>query len=336
MMKTSKKLIAAAVSAVLMLSAMPLSAGAAMTGPPASIMQMYERIAKWENVSLDDCFIEVGALRDSTVITPNKLYHITILHNSPCRVTVRPGTELTPEDVSEAWRSYLIATDSINGAYGLDSEPQVTETETEGTYLVEMAEVWRHGDYPFVDALTMIPQVEKIEGEYGYWTFSRANSGGFECLTFQCDFEPTAEDFPNLNVSDISYDNYNQRWELRLNGNNSEIASYQDYFAAYSLMRSLDFVKELGYTYFETDLADFGDDTRIPIGEYEPVFHRGDLNWDGEVDIVDAVLLARLTGEDSEIPLAESGYVNADLDGDGLITLRDVTVILNRAANIRS
>lgn len=334
-MKTSKKLIAAAVSAVLMLGAMPVSASAAMTGPPASIMQMYERIAEWENVSVDDCIIKIGTVRDSTIVTPNKLYSVSVWQRGPLRVTVKPGTELTPEEVSDAWRRYLTETDRLEGAYGLNSVPQITETETEGTYLVEMDEVWRHGAYIFPDSLTMIPQVEKIEGQYRYHTDDRVNSGYISRILFQCDFTPAPEDFPDLNISSISYSDFYQSWDLRLRGEDTEYGSFHDYYSAYTLMKSLDFVWDVGYEYASTELADYNEDSFIYIDDYEPIFHRGDLNWDGEVDIVDAVLLARLTAEDTDIPLAESSYVNADTDGDGLITLRDVTVILNRAANIQ-
>lgn len=328
-MKTKKKLLAAAVSAVLMLSAMPFSAGAAMTGPADSVMQMYERIAEWENVSLEDCYIKVGDVRDVTLFTPNKPYSITIWNRDPFRVTVKPGTTLTPEDVSDAWRAYMTALGQIDNAYGLDTVPEVTETETEGTYLVYLEDAWRHGVYIFPDSLTLIPQVERIEGKYGYHTDSRANYGEIPFLVFQCDITPTAEDFPGLNVKSIRYDeSFYNAWLLELNEKNN----YREYVKAYQIMQSLDYVHDLYFPYSETALYDTSEDVSIPIGDYETVFLRGDLNKDGEVDVMDAVLLARLTAEDTDIPVSESGIVNADADGDGLLTLRDVTLILEKAA----
>lgn len=334
-MKATKKLLAAAVSTVLALGALPFSAHAAVTGPPASIMQMYERIAEWDGVSVDDCFTEIGALRGAALITPKKMYFIDIWQSGPLRVTVKEGTELTPEDVSGAWRDYLTATGGLDGAYGLDSVPEIMETETAGTYLVEMDEVWRHGDYPFADALTLLPNVEKIEGQYGYHTDSRPNTVRIYCIRFQCDFTPAPEDFPELDVADISHSEYTDAWELTLPYDAWDSSSYPDYFAAYAALRSLDFVRDVHMGWITTEVADGNEDATIRIGEYEPVFYRGDLNTDGQIDLRDAVLLARLTAEDSEIPAAKLGLVNADADGDGFVTLRDVTAVLEKIANIQ-
>lgn len=334
-MKATKKLLAAAMSAALALGALPLSASAAMTGPPASIVQMYERIAEWENVSLDDCFTEIGGLWDAKLITPNKMYFIDVYKDEWLRVTVKAGTVLTPEDVSNAWRDYLIATGDLEGAYGLDETPIVTETETKGTYLVKMDEVWRHGVYIFPDSLTTIPHVEKIEGQYRYHTDSRPNHVMIYCLRFQCDFTPTAEDFPELDVADISYSDRSNTWELVLPYSAWDKSSYPDYFAAYAYMRSLDFVHDVKMGWITTELADASEDATIRIDEYEPVFYRGDLNKDGQLDIRDAVWLARLTAEDNEIPVEALGLANADADGDGLVTLRDITAVLEKIAAMR-
>lgn len=334
-MKATKKLLAAAVSTVLALGALPISAHAAVTGPPASIMQMYERIAEWENVSVDDCFIEIGDIRDARLITPNKMYFITVWDGDWLRVTVKEGTELTPEDVSDAWRNYLTATGRLEGAYGLDSIPVVAETETPGTYLVQMNEVWRHGVYIFPDCLTTIPNVVKIEGQYNYNTSSRVNHETILCLSFQCDFTPTAEDFPDIEIEEIRRSQWSDGWELVLPAeSNRQYASYQDYFAAYVSLRSLDFVRNVDMGYMITEMYDPNEDATIQMDEYEPVFYRGDLNTDGQIDLRDAVLLARLTAEDNEIPAAKLGLVNADADGDGLVTLRDVTAVLEKAADI--
>ena len=56
----------------------------------------------------------------------------------------------------------------------------------------------------------------------------------------------------------------------------------------------------------------------------------GDVNGDGEVSIADAVLLCRITAEDScdDITLTEQSFIAADYDKDNLITILDVMKLL--------
>ena len=55
----------------------------------------------------------------------------------------------------------------------------------------------------------------------------------------------------------------------------------------------------------------------------------GDVNCDGKVDVTDSVLLSRFVCEDSEAVLSEQGKINADIDGDGRLTMDDNTLLLN-------
>lgn len=53
----------------------------------------------------------------------------------------------------------------------------------------------------------------------------------------------------------------------------------------------------------------------------------GDLNLDGKIEVTDAVLLHRLLNEEM-LTLGAAAYANADCEQDGLLTIADVTLIL--------
>ena len=52
-----------------------------------------------------------------------------------------------------------------------------------------------------------------------------------------------------------------------------------------------------------------------------------DVNGNGSVNIADAVLLARLVSEDSSAPYPK--YGNPDVNGDGVLTVEDIRIVLN-------
>ena len=54
----------------------------------------------------------------------------------------------------------------------------------------------------------------------------------------------------------------------------------------------------------------------------------GDANGDGEVDVSDAVLLARYANEDKEANISDLGRLNGDVNGDGQTDMFDVTDIV--------
>ena len=58
----------------------------------------------------------------------------------------------------------------------------------------------------------------------------------------------------------------------------------------------------------------------------------GDVNCDGKVDVTDSVLLSRFVCEDPEAVLSEQGKINADMNGDGRLTMDDNTLLLNLIA----
>ena len=60
----------------------------------------------------------------------------------------------------------------------------------------------------------------------------------------------------------------------------------------------------------------------------------GDVNLDGDVDVSDAVLLARYVAEDSGANIQAQGKINADVDGVTGLTGDDVIQILKYIAKI--
>ena len=60
----------------------------------------------------------------------------------------------------------------------------------------------------------------------------------------------------------------------------------------------------------------------------------GDINIDCEINVSDAVLIARIISEDATLNLTSTGMGNADVDGDGLLTLHDTATLLRRRANL--
>ena len=60
----------------------------------------------------------------------------------------------------------------------------------------------------------------------------------------------------------------------------------------------------------------------------------GDVNCSGNVDVSDAVLLARFIAEDSKAAISAEGKINADCNGDREYTGADTTLILQFIAKI--
>ena len=77
-----------------------------------------------------------------------------------------------------------------------------------------------------------------------------------------------------------------------------------------------------------------------PVIENEPLIGQnalaiaGDVTLDCEVDVKDAVLLARFCTEDSTAVITNQGKQNADVNGSGNIDLDDVTAILRKIAKL--
>ena len=61
---------------------------------------------------------------------------------------------------------------------------------------------------------------------------------------------------------------------------------------------------------------------------------RGDLNLDGERDVKDAVMLARLIGQDTDLNISDQGLANAECDGVEGITPDDLVMLLRVIADL--
>ena len=62
----------------------------------------------------------------------------------------------------------------------------------------------------------------------------------------------------------------------------------------------------------------------------------GDVDCSGDVNVADAVLLARFCAEDKEITVSAQGKANANVNGDDAVNNDDLTVILEYLAGLRT
>ena len=58
----------------------------------------------------------------------------------------------------------------------------------------------------------------------------------------------------------------------------------------------------------------------------------GDIDHNGEINVMDSVMLARLVSEDTALEISEVGILNADVNADGLIRSDDLTALLKYLA----
>ena len=60
---------------------------------------------------------------------------------------------------------------------------------------------------------------------------------------------------------------------------------------------------------------------------------RGDADESGNVDVMDAVMIARIVGEDGTVEIGETGKRNADLNGSGAVEAQDLSTLLEYLAH---
>lgn len=314
----------------------------------APLQQYYNRIAGWENTTLDNCII----LSDRTMLTPNKPYHIEKTRCSPYRFYLKEGTTLDKDELLAKWRQMML--DAGYAGENLDAmlERDIGGMEfeaSEGGYLVKNARD-DYGGVTLADCLKRFPQVMRIETEYCYMTYDRVNYSGDYCFTFRSSREISAADFPGINLSQLELgpeEILPIRCRLWL-----ATSDYASYFQAAQILQSLDFVSGLNLNFSATELADLQEDTPMRLG-FETIFARydpetaleikseraaveayGDMNEDGTIDISDAVLLARFAAEDPDANIARAVINHADLDSDGYVNSSDVIVILRYIAKL--
>ena len=97
---------------------------------------------------------------------------------------------------------------------------------------------------------------------------------------------------------------------------------------------------EAGTTVTETTAADTEPAATTTVSDVsEPIAEaglRGDVDCSGDVNVADAVLLARFCAEDSGITVSAQGKLNANVSGDSDITTDDLGQILEYLAGIRT
>ena len=64
---------------------------------------------------------------------------------------------------------------------------------------------------------------------------------------------------------------------------------------------------------------------------------KGDINWDGEIDLTDAVIALKvLVGSDvSSMIVLDYGLSNSDANGDDMIGLSEILYIMQKIAELR-
>jgi hypothetical protein len=96
--------------------------------------------------------------------------------------------------------------------------------------------------------------------------------------------------------------------------------------------------KAINVNYITIRFAEGNVGYQVEIPEEKPPVKilRGDVNNDLEINISDAVLLARMLAEDTTVKISEQGKLNADANADGDITPEDNTAILRHLAGIET
>ncbi len=304
---------------------------------------MYERIARWQETTVDQCIV----VSDTQFLTPTKPYQIVRLRYSPYRITFRQGTKPDWDVILNQWIETLREggypeniLESFN--YELPDMPESAEFANVYDFRTTQ-DAW--AQYSLLDVLEEIPEVEKIEAQFGYRTDSQANSSGSYRISL-----PLLEDASALNLSGIQEivdsPEYNRTYVY---------LDTMDYAAYFDAIRQLHAGgrTDAGLAYTQTELASAMDDAYYVIPYYETLYEcsetelqpetslllanvtaYGDMNEDGTVDISDAVMLARFAAEDSSVRISQAAVSHADFDGDGNVTGSDVIVILRYIAKL--
>ena len=285
-----------------------------------------ERIAGWENVTLQDCFLLRTQSGNAQVLTPEHPYTIQYFRTGPYRITFSGDNVPKEEEVLEKWAEMLRDT-----SYR-DQELHCTFKPAEYGY-----DVMANMGILLEECLKSFPQTESIDAQYAYRTDDRANhyDGGYAydySYCFQCDRTPVPEDFPSLDVASIRKDEPTGAWKLYLNND-----QYSDYFAGFRTMLDSEIVKNLGFDYIITQLFDDRDDAQMDLPERTVVWERtisGDLDGDGSISAYDASLVLRGANEitagieAANRTLTPAQEALGDVDGDGELTAFDASCIL--------
>lgn len=304
--------------------------GVQNTAQSKSMQAYFERIAGWENTTLDDCYI----LNGTQLLTPEKPYSVAYRQCSPYCFYLKRGTKPDADAIRKKWREMMIAAGYPDDSR-LDNEIGKMRFEfSQGGYLIQDART-EFASASIIDCLQSFPNVERVTAQFCYTTDDRVNGSGSYQFYFTSDRALTKADFPQLSVKEMAQQLVNivpgeeqpTLYSLRLSSER-----YQDYYAAVPYLLSLDFISDLKLGYMLTALADLNDDTQMKLPDWDTLYRRGDATGDDTVDISDAVSVARFCAEDAAVTL--NSLRNADCDNDGNVAFSDVTAILKQIAKL--
>ena len=326
-----KRIITAALAAIITAAALSLPAAATRED---ALAEMQARIAGWEEVSQDDCFMLANQY-----ITPNRPYKLDIVRCGPYTVTMKPGTALT-EAAAEAWYTELEENGYPEASLAYARGKQTVTETADGKYTISLnggQETW--GKLSLLEVLARDENVERIEAPFEYWT-DRVNEQSDYGYLFRAAPDLTEADFPELHIAQMEHWEWDgETWyEIHLaveqpdeadtvSWADARRAEYAEHLAQLPVMQSYSFVQDLQIGWEQTLLAEYGENVRTQIGPMT-VFYRGDLNTDEQRTVSDAVLLARVSAEDAGTPVTEDGIRNADVNCDGVLNVQDLGCML--------
>ena len=282
-----------------------------------------ERVAGWENVTLQDCFLLRTQSGNAQVLTPEHPYTIQYFRTGPYRITFSGDNVPKEEEVLEKWAEMLRDT-----SYR-DQELHCTFKPAEYGY-----DVMANMGILLEECLKSFPQTESIDAQYAYRTDDHANhyDGGYAydySYCFQCDRTPVPEDFPSLDVASIQKDELTGAWKMYLNNDR-----YSDYFAGFRTMLDSEIVKNLSFDYIITQLFDDRDDAQMNLPERTVVYRRGDI--DGNAESLAEIIRAGLPDEviPAETPTEDCISYHCEYQYEGVaVTCEDIEALKKDGLN---
>ncbi|MCR5305574.1 MAG: hypothetical protein K6E36_03640 [Oscillospiraceae bacterium] len=235
-----------------------------------------ERIAGWENVTLDECILLRTPHGGMQVLTPTKPYWVQLVQEYPWRFYTS-GDKLPDADkVLEQWKEMLRAANYPEKSLDLLG---CKITPAEEGYDIACAP-YVYGDANLTDCLKRFPEVACIDVQCAYRTDDRVNHiTDYHGFLFQCDRTPVPADFPDFDVLDIRQNAWDGSWTVCMNGWN-----YADYFAAVPEMLQNPIVHDLQFFAATTMMLDDNEDAQMLMPERTVLYQKGDVDGDGSVN----------------------------------------------------
>ena len=132
-------------------------------------------------------------------------------------------------------------------------------------------------------------------------------------------------------VGGVSYDDYDEigRTTETTIGTTIETTETNDYYEIGTTTTTETTDSEYDYWICTTTTSS---DKTLPEG----MTMRGDATCNDEVDISDVILIARVASEDTSVDITEQGRINANCDGDDILSANDAATALRIIAKLDS